>query len=573
MTRAKAETYLGSILGYVWICALAFSLVLSAQDCYRRLIRIREYAYACDSFGYLMMAREIRQAAAKIELPNFQIESPQIRLLINFMRARNVPVPLWNEMVAPHAHHYFPRSGYVGPQYPPGTGLALAIFPEGVALHRLNVVVIGLMLATGFIGLAIATLRRAWISAGCLVFALELGMEILRRIGGLSFSVNALMAPLLLSSIFAFVVLALEADVRTARAAPTAAFMAGIFLGLGVLTRLSVIFMVPGFVILLWSLPWQKSFLRRVLPFGAGLTLAGILPVLADQSRVAGAWYLPTYNVADAAPPSLQPLRQNISYYLGHGPGSLENMLLLTLIVGFAGLLLDRRRRDSSLLSARRLALSVTVLWGISMVYFLSHKIAIPYYSVPANFGTAMMLALGVFIIELFPAHLSSRNDALATGKLAWIAFAIALIPGLAAVNDSWPLTSSTSARRPSTHHVAIPAETRHFVIPAELSDERNWIWADLLTGSLRYYGDKTAFKVPFADRDTRAMAYKFVADRGEPQYIILDSPTMVELFNEMSRMGAVLELRGVIAASPYYLVHWPSDGPKPMRASLPLSP
>src|SRR5271166_1323331 len=149
MTPAKGETRWGSIVGYVWICALAFSLLVAAQNCYRGCQRIEEYAYACDPFGYLMMAREIREAAAKWELPSFQIESPQIRALVDFMRSRNVPVPRWNELVAPHAHHYFPRSGYVGVQYPPGTGLALAIFPEGKAVRRLNTVVIGLMLATG----------------------------------------------------------------------------------------------------------------------------------------------------------------------------------------------------------------------------------------------------------------------------------------------------------------------------------------------------------------------------------------------------------------------------------------
>ncbi|MFZ0889311.1 MAG: hypothetical protein WA005_12725 [Candidatus Binataceae bacterium] len=58
-------------------------------------------------------------------------------------------------------------------------------------------------------------------------------------------------------------------------------------------------------------------------------------------------------------------------------------------------------------------------------------------------------------------------------------------------------------------------------------------------------------------------MVYKLVFDRGEPQYIILDSPTMEQMFNEMLRMGAAPELRGAIAASPYFLVDWPSDGPK----------
>jgi hypothetical protein len=563
MIPAQRER-LGRLLGYLWICALTLSLLLAAHNCYRRCNRIREYAYACDAFGYLMMAKEIRQAAAARELPTFQLESPQIRLLVDFMRSRNVPLQLWNEMVAPHAHHYFPTTGYVGVQYPPGTGLALAVFPEGDALHRLNVAVIDLMVAVGLIGMVIAAWRRAWISAGCLILALELGMEVLQRIGGLSFSVNAVMAPLLLSSICAFAVLVFEADVRMEQAAPVAALMAGIFLGFGILTRLPVILLAPGFVVLLWSAPWQKSFLKRVFPFGIGMTLTGIVPVLVEQSRVAGAWYLPTYGPADAAPPSLAPLWRNISYYLGRGPGSDENLLLLAILAGFVGLTLASSSRDSRRLSMRRLVLAAAALWGIPAIYFLTHQIAIPYYMVPASFGAAMVLALGASMVELLPAQPSDDDDdpIPRLGKLRWIAFVVAILPGLVAVTKIRSRAESSTRRHPE-----------HFRIPAELSDDRGWVWADLLTGSLRYYGNKTAFKVPFSDPATRELAYKFVFDRSEPQYIIVDSPTMSDLLDEMKRMGAVPQFRGSIAAKPYFLLDWPSGGPHPISASLPAKP
>jgi len=296
------------------------------------------------------------------------------------------------------------------------------------------------------------------------------------------------------------------------------------------------------------------------------VTLAGILPILADQYQVAGAWYLPTYGRSDTAPPSLEPVRQNISYYLGRGPGNNDNWLLLAIVAAFAGLLLARRRRDSSFLSTKRLALSAAVLWGIPTVYFLSHRVVTPYYSVPATFGAAMMLALGVFMIELFPAHPASHEGAPAAGRLGWIAFAIALVAGMVAVKDIRPLTSSSSAIRSSIETRRRPAHS--LVIPARLSDERNWIWADMLTGTLRYYGSKTAFRIAFTDRDTRTMVYKFVRDRGDQQYLILDSPTMLQMLNEMFRMGAAAEPIGAIAGSPYFLIHWPREGPAPFRAA-----
>ena len=63
------------------------------------------------SIRYLRMARQVRQAVSNLELPQFHLESTQTRLLIDLMQSREVPLGLWEEMVAPHAHHYFPAGG------------------------------------------------------------------------------------------------------------------------------------------------------------------------------------------------------------------------------------------------------------------------------------------------------------------------------------------------------------------------------------------------------------------------------------------------------------------------------
>src|SRR5687768_12266438 len=126
------------ILTYAWLALLAVALLISIRTAYRDSLKTEEYAHACDPFGYLRMAKEIRKAGSELKYPEFRLESPQTRLLIDFMRSRNVPLKDWDELVAPHAHHYMPQSNYVGVQYPPGTGLALAIFDEGQAVYGLN---------------------------------------------------------------------------------------------------------------------------------------------------------------------------------------------------------------------------------------------------------------------------------------------------------------------------------------------------------------------------------------------------------------------------------------------------
>ena len=187
------------LLGYLWLCALGGALLLSAQQAYQRSLRVEEYAFACDPFGYLRMAKEVRQAVSKLELPQFHLESTHTRLLIDLMQSQHLPPALWEEMVAPHAHHYFPRAGSVGVQYPPGTGLMLALFPEGRAVDGLNRATIALFLATGILVLILAGARQAWVSAGFVTLALHLGLGILGGIGTASFSINAVVPLLLLA--------------------------------------------------------------------------------------------------------------------------------------------------------------------------------------------------------------------------------------------------------------------------------------------------------------------------------------------------------------------------------------
>ena len=144
------------LLGYLWLGILAVALFCSALVTDRRALRTEEYAFGCDSFGYLQSAQEIREAAGRRSWPRFDLETPHARLLVEFMKSRKIPLGKWEEIVAPHAHHYFPGSDRVGVQYPPGTGLLLAIFPQGQALHRLDRLVIVIFLATGLLVLAVA---------------------------------------------------------------------------------------------------------------------------------------------------------------------------------------------------------------------------------------------------------------------------------------------------------------------------------------------------------------------------------------------------------------------------------
>ncbi|MDQ3134804.1 MAG: hypothetical protein M3Q76_08375, partial [Acidobacteriota bacterium] len=283
----------------LWFGALAVALVVAAQIAAQRGAQVEEYPHGCDSFGYLRMAQEIRQAAGRGELPRFNLESEHTRLLIDLMRSRDVSPNLWDEMIAPHAHHYFPRANHVGVQYPPGTGLLLALFPPDKAVRGLNRAIVLVFLAMGLLLLALAAAARAWVSAGFVVLALYLGLDILGNMRSISFSINAVLLPLLLSFVCMFA--ALRAGEREGAegnggglltSARLYALASGIFMGLAVLIRLPVVFLLPGLLVLWWSPAWRAFFKSTLFAFGLGVLLCGIVPLLVHQHRLAGAWYL-----------------------------------------------------------------------------------------------------------------------------------------------------------------------------------------------------------------------------------------------------------------------------------------
>jgi hypothetical protein len=544
-------------LRYVWLLLLGIALLVSAHSAYRRTLAVEEYPFGCDSFGYLQMAKEIRVAAARRELPRFSLDPPHTRLLIDFLRWREVPFSSWFAMVAPHAHHYFPRAGHVGVQYPPGTGLLLALFSEGEAVHGLNRVVIWLFIVAGALALIIAGRKQAWAAAGGVIFALEFGLEVLSRIGTSSFSINALLAPLLLSLLFLFAALRLSTAAAKPRAAWMVSCLGGLFFGLAILVRLPTILLLPGLLLLLIPLTGRAHSTGLAIAFGLGVLLGGVLPLLIHQQRLAGAWYLPTYSELDNSSPSLVVLKTNAPFYLSNGPGSQGNWALFVALIGFAGLAMFRGKgaKISWGLGWGRLAWSTLAFWGASTAYFLTHRITTDYYQIPATFGAVTLLMLGAFTIDSFAGQPENGRVVVRKGRLRRLALLLlALAPGIVALASPW---SSGPWTRFSPE-----APIRTLLVPAELTDKRTWIFADMLTGTLWYYAERPAYKITFATSATRALVYRFISARREPQYVIRDSPEMQPVLDEIMRMGGIPEERGKIDGYPYYLIHWPEGGP-----------
>jgi MFS family permease len=546
------------ILCYLWVALLAFSFYISVRSSYRQSLSTEEYAYACDPFGYLRMARQIRHAVSRGAWPEFKIESAQTRSLINFMQQTNLPVRRWEEVVGPHAHHYFPKSGYVGVQYPPGTGLALAMFPQGEAVYRLNRIVVFVFVAMGIGALLIAAWKQAWASIGLVVLALSLGLMVLARVGFLSFSINAVLVPILLTCLLSIFALGCKTAGRD-RLALLSALLAGLFLGFATLIRLPSFLLLPGFLVLLW--PGFRNVRVKSLPvaFVLGVVVTGIIPVLINQQEVAGAWYLSTYAGVDAAPPGLQGLKANLSYFLGSGEASVDNWALLYALIGFAGFLLLKRDSGQSNhlgLTWQRLALAAFLIWFVSICFFLTHWVVAPHYMIPSVFAAVALIGFGAFGMEATSTVVQRFNP---RSVVSLVALVLILWPGLATLNRVWSNRQLEPAPERAMTHAPI-------LLPSELVDDKAWVWADLLTGSLWYYASKPAFKIDKTDAQVRAMIYRWVFERGERQYLIQDSEQMKQYMGEIEQLGGKSEMRGKIDGQPYFLVAWPSSGPSPER-------
>ena len=538
----------GNIPGYVWLGLLAVALFFSAQRAWRETSQVKEYAIGCDSFGYLQMAQEIRLASAQQRRADFHMVTPHTRALIETLTAEGFPLADWMLAVAPHAHLYFAPADAIGPQYPPGTGLLLSLFPPDYAVQGLNRAVIGFLLALGWALLGLAAWRRAWWSAGLLALTAYFGMMILARVGYTSFSINALIVPLTVS-----VLLSCRATVggrkeEIPRWSYSLALLSGLLFGFCVLIRLPALLLLPGLCLLYAHWPLERRAILRALALLAGMAAGGAIPLAFHQQRVTGAWYMSTYSRLHDVPASWASLAENWHYYFGGGSGSLDNWGLFWALPGVVGcaLLLTARGREKG-----RVLAAGFVMWLIPCAYFMRHVVNAQYYMAPSLLGAVALLAGAFFLLEARPAEAVLRF-----GPLRALLLVLTLLPGLAVCRDAWQTRAALADNKP-------PAAPGALEAPEELMDARAWIWSDELSGSFWYYAQRPAFKLDFATAPVRERIFRLAFERNEPQYVVADNSAMYEVMAQIRSLGGQLEQRGTVGGFQYFRVRWDSVGPR----------
>jgi hypothetical protein len=274
-------------------------------------------------------------------------------------------------------HRLMPATGKVVMQYPPGTGFALSLFPDGV--RRASVYV------SSTVVVAFVLLLSLWRSSGFWqVFSWTLfGCTMIY------FTVNPIRSSASLAPTMALCALigVLTLRMFEHHGVSIAAFN-GLLLGLAVDVRIANIFLVPGYVLaLLYSLVFRYEARKTAQLSAFAVAFAvGVLPTLIANTINTGSPLQTAYGGPDVVPPQfdLGLMAENAIYYVHKNQGIFvaAAVTLIVLFPSFAGYSFPAR------------CTFVTVIGNlaVNVAYYLTHPVTTPYYAMP--FATLTLWAV-----------------------------------------------------------------------------------------------------------------------------------------------------------------------------------
>lgn len=251
-------------------------------------------------------------------------------------------------------------------QYPPGTGFVLALFPAGFQVIPLYAAASVAIFAFALLALARAVTRSAVALAGVFgIVALYLMINPTKA----SYSVAPTM---IVCALTGFLTARLFASAGAHRILLTAAV--GLLIGLSVNFRLPNLFLSAGYAMF-----FLIAFLRarnmeafwQGLAFGIAL-LIGMAPTLIANAINAGSPFSTTYGGVDVTPPELK--AGVLLQYVLDG----QFLLLLIAIAWVVALW-----RFEARFATRQIVAVVALNLVINLIFFMSHPVFTPYYTIP----------------------------------------------------------------------------------------------------------------------------------------------------------------------------------------------
>jgi hypothetical protein len=282
-------------------------------------------------------------------------------------KLKEIGFPTWSDTATTPCHTPMPATKKLVMQYPPGTGFVLALFPQGFQVISLYVVATVIFFGFALLAISYARSRSSILlttAFGCLAIYLMINPT------KASYSV----APTMVVCAFAGFLTAriFLAEQRQHRLLLTA--LVGLLIGLAVNFRLPNLFLASGyflffFVSFLLSRKTETA-LQGIL--FAVTFLAGMAPTLLANAINAGSPFSTTYGGVDVTPPDF-----NFSVIWSY----VMDMQFVLLVLAIAGTVLTLGGRRSN--GIRQVALVTAGNLVVNLVFFLSHPVFTPYYTVP----------------------------------------------------------------------------------------------------------------------------------------------------------------------------------------------
>jgi hypothetical protein len=282
-------------------------------------------------------------------------------------KLRAIAFPTWSDTTTAPCHNMMPATNKLVMQYPPGTGFVLALFPQGfqvIPLYALATVII-----FGFASLGIFYARSTaaillTTAFGCLAIYLMINPT----------KASYSMAPTMVACALAGFLTARFFLAGQPRHRLFLAGLIGLLIGVSVNFRLPNLLLSSGYLVFfavsfLWSRKIEMA-LQGAL-FGVAL-LAGMAPTLLANAINAGSPFSTTYGGADVTPP-------DFSFGIVWRYVADMQFVLLVLAGVWTVLMWRSNRRDGM----SRIALVTAGNLLLNMVFFLSHPIFTPYYTIP----------------------------------------------------------------------------------------------------------------------------------------------------------------------------------------------
>ncbi|MCP3371509.1 hypothetical protein [Bradyrhizobium cajani] len=276
-------------------------------------------------------------------------------------------------------------SGKYVMQYPPGTGLVLALFPQGHQVVPLYVSVN--LIVCGFALLAIFYARSIWSALGAGVFG-ALAVYMMINPAKASYSIAPTMA---LCAVVGYLT---ALWLIRAKHNVWLLLLIGLLLGLSVNLRLPNLFLVAGYVLFL-GVAFLRS--RTVTTFVQGLVfglafIVGMIPTLVANAINAGSPFVTTYSSDDAK--ALDIDLAVLTQYLHD-----MQFALILLAVGSTVWLLRTGQGG-----ARQVAFVVGGNLLVNLIFFVGHPTFTPYYVVPITMLSAWSVCFALVMQPAEPA-------------------------------------------------------------------------------------------------------------------------------------------------------------------------